>query len=90
VEPVRGLLVFAAARFFLEPRFCEPWAALVVNAYPIFWQWFNWYRYPGSYNPVVNHSPKMLAFNRPNGVSVMYNASATLHTKSFARSDKAW
>ena len=45
MEPVRGLLVFAAARFFLEPRFCEPWAALVVNAYPILWQWFNWYRY---------------------------------------------
>lgn len=35
VVPLVGLVVFAAARFFLVPRFCEPWAALVVNAYPI-------------------------------------------------------
>jgi len=41
VTPLLGLDVLAAARFFptarfFEPLFCEPWAALVVNVYPIF------------------------------------------------------
>ena len=65
VEPDRDLAGFAAARFFLEPRFCEPWAALVVNAYPNYGN--------GSTGIViikVNHTPsgnsqKMLAFERP-------------------------
>jgi len=73
VEPVRDLAVFATARFFLEPLFCEPWAALVVNAYPIFGNGPT-----GIVIIMVNHNYRDVDLGRPTGVSVMYNASASL------------